>query len=141
MTIKSPKKSPQTEMTSAAGKYLRKMDLPLARSEPSPPYLWRQACCLARGGPIALLDSLPKGPLLAQATRARLEFVGGTHRKRIHSSGVSLLTTGTSAKLPSGSNCIAVLAAASAVISRACHKVKQRMALRAFFLILFSQRL
>jgi len=68
-------------MTSAAGKCLRKMDLPLAGREPSPPYRLRKALCLARQCPIALLNPCPGRPPGAQATRARFEIVGRTHRR------------------------------------------------------------
>ncbi len=71
-------------MTSAAGKCLRKMDLPLARREPSPPYRLREAMCLARRCPIGLPKPCPADSLQAEATRARFQFVGHTHRKRIH---------------------------------------------------------
>ena len=74
-------KSPHTEMTSAAGKYLIKMDLPLARREPSPPYRLREALRLARRCPIALPKPRRARPLLAEATRARFQFVGHTHRR------------------------------------------------------------
>ncbi len=68
-------------MTSAAGKYLIKMDLPLARREPSPPYRQREALRLARRCPTALPKPRPARPLLAEATRARFQFVGHTHRR------------------------------------------------------------
>src|SRR5580700_3021285 len=105
--IDHQQKSPRTEMTSAAGKCLRKMDLPLARCEPSPPYRLREALRLARRCPIALLKPYPDCPLRVEATRARFEFVGRTHREKTHS--------WVSVKLPlhlrptaNRSNCIAV---------------------------------
>src|SRR5580692_356228 len=72
-------------MTSAAGKCLRKMDLPLARCEPSPPYRLREALRLAQRCPIALLKPYPDCPLRVEATRARFDFVGRTHREKTHS--------------------------------------------------------
>jgi hypothetical protein len=81
------KKNPRTEMTSAAGKCLRKMDLPLARCEPSPPYRLREPLRLAGRCPIALQKPYPDCPLGAEATRARFEFVGRTHREKTHSWG------------------------------------------------------
>jgi hypothetical protein len=68
-------------MTSAAGKYLIKMDLPLARRKPSPPNRLREVLRLARRCPIALPKPYADRPLLAEATRAGFEFVGRTHRR------------------------------------------------------------
>ena len=76
------KKIREPETTSAAGKYLRKMDLPLASREPSPPYRRREVFRLARRCPIALLKPCPERPLRVEATRARFEFVGRTHGRK-----------------------------------------------------------
>jgi hypothetical protein len=70
-------------MTSAAGKCLKKMDLPLARCRPSPAYCLREAMRLARSRSIAVLKPCRRKSLRVEATGARLEFVGRAHRKRI----------------------------------------------------------
>jgi hypothetical protein len=130
--IDHPQKSPRTEMTSAAGKCLRKMDLPLARCEPSPPYRLREALRPAGRCPIALPKPYPDCPLRVEATRARFEFVGRTHREKTHSWGSVKLPVHLYHGQPEQLHCR--LAAAAAVISRGCSKVKQRMTLRVIIL-------
>lgn len=128
-----PIKNPQTEMTSAAGKCLRKMDLPLARYEPSPPYRLRETLRLARQCPIALPKPHPIRSLIAQAARARFEFVGRTHRKRIHPKQGSR-TSAAQPSIAKRKQLPGRLAVARAVISPPCSKVKQRMTLRRIIL-------
>jgi hypothetical protein len=72
-------KKPAHRRTSAAGKYLTQMDLPLAASESSPPDRARRGLRLARHDletqPMDhFLAALPAGP-----TRARFEFAARTH--------------------------------------------------------------
>src|SRR5229473_2923901 len=81
----SGNKKPAHRKTSAAGKYLTQMDLPLAAGEPSPPDRSRGGLRLARHHretpPLDhFLAAPPTGP-----TRARFEFAARTHRKKIHS--------------------------------------------------------
>jgi hypothetical protein len=133
----APRKKPEAEVTSAAGKCLIKMDLPLARREPSPPHRLRKALRLAGRSPIALPNPGPERPLSVQAPRARFEFVARTHRKRIHTPRFQPVSDCPCVRLPNGSNYIAVFAATTAVICRAHYKVKQRMTLRVIFLIFF----
>jgi hypothetical protein len=102
-------KKPAYRTTSAAGKYLNTMDLPLARPRPSPPYrLCDQkhfACQLAVTLPIGrgLVDLEP------DATRPRFEFVTRVHRESCDSIAIKKIS-------------IAV-----AVISRIRRIVKKRM--------------
>jgi hypothetical protein len=120
-------------MTSAAGKYLIKMDLPLARREPSPPYRLRKALRLARRCPIALPKPRPARPLLAEATRAGFQFVGRAHRRKFT---LNISAKTRTYRFQSQNGAIAVpFSIASAVISRAYSKVKQRMELRVIFFI------
>ena len=94
-------------MTSAAGKCLKKMDLPLARREPSPPYRLREALRLARRCPIALRQPQPDGLFPVEVTRARTEFVGRTHREKTHP-WVSVKLPLQLRPPPDGSNRIAI---------------------------------
>jgi hypothetical protein len=62
---------------------------------------------LARRCPIALRKPYPDCPLRVEATRARFEFVGRTHREKNPLLGVSQAAI-TPATAANGSNCIAV---------------------------------
>ena len=72
-------KKPAHRITSAAGKYLTEMDLPLAASGPSPPDRSRGSLRLARHQQDArqkhqFLAALPPGP-----TWARFDYTARTH--------------------------------------------------------------
>src|SRR6266513_1141013 len=72
-------KKPAHRRTSAAGKYLTQMDLPLAAGEPSPSDLARRGLRLARYRLYTQpLDQL-QAPLLPGPTRARFDFAARTH--------------------------------------------------------------
>src|ERR1700688_3659275 len=112
------------------------MDLPLARCGPSPPYRLRKELRLARRCPSALSKLLCTKPHNVRATRARLQFVGRTHRKRIHSCMAADVPR--CAREPRWGQLKRKFAAAGAVISPARFIVKKRMTLFAIFLIFSS---
>jgi hypothetical protein len=108
-------KKPAHRKTSAAGKYLTQMDLPLAAGEPSPPDRSRGGLRLARHAletqPLDhFLAALPTGP-----TRARFEFAARTHRGKFTPFCDEIAVT-------------------VALISRVLRIVKKRMAFESTFL-------
>src|ERR1700704_6193521 len=76
-------KKPAHRRTSAAGKYLTQMDLPLAASEPSPPDRSRCGLRLARHHLDTPRIKQFQVPTLPGPTRARFEFAARTHREEI----------------------------------------------------------
>src|SRR5438876_1013437 len=80
LRAQSNNKKPAHPRTSAAGKCLTQMDLPLA-GEPSPPYPSRLRLHLERLHRDAQPINKPWGTLLPEAFRARLEFVARAHRE------------------------------------------------------------
>ena len=125
-------------MTSAAGKCLIKMGLPLARREPSPTSRRPRAVRLVRRCPTARPKPCPIRSVFAEATRARFEFVGRAHGKRIHPQ-TRQPDLAAQTQLARGEQFQCRLAVAGAVLSRASFNVKKRMTLAVIFLI-FSLR-
>src|SRR5712692_6178392 len=82
-------KKPAHRRTSAAGKYLIQMDLPLAASGPSPPDRSRPGLRLARYRLDTQLIYQPLAPCWPGTARARFEFATRAHRERIHSVAVT----------------------------------------------------
>ncbi len=80
-----PTKNPRAKLTSAAGKCLIKMDLPLAWSEPSPPYRPWKVLCPARSGTFNHPLPTHARPSRGHAIRARFQFVERQHGTTIRS--------------------------------------------------------
>src|SRR5713226_7326704 len=80
---------PAHRRTSAAGKYLIQMDLPLAASGPSPPDRSRPGLRLARNRLDTQLFYQLLVPFWPGTARARFEFATRAHRERIHSVAVT----------------------------------------------------
>src|SRR5258708_15491727 len=78
-------KKPAHRRTSAAGKYLTQMDLPLAAREPSPPDRSRHGLRLARHHRGILRWHHFLAAPLSGPTRARFEFATRTHWDKIRS--------------------------------------------------------